>query len=45
MATSKKVASEAGKLLKTSKSKTVESVAGSALEQAKKKKKKKKKEK
>jgi hypothetical protein len=40
MATSKKDASKAGKLLKTSKSKTVKSVAGSDLAQAKRKKKK-----
>jgi len=33
MATSKRVGSEAGKLLKTSKSKIVKSVAGSALRQ------------
>jgi hypothetical protein len=41
MATSKGDASKAGKLLKTSNSKTVKSVAGSDLAQAKRKKKKK----
>jgi hypothetical protein len=41
MATSRKDASKTGKLLKTSKSKAVKSVAGSDLAQAKKKKKKK----
>ncbi len=37
MTTSKRVGSEAGKLLKTSKSKIVKSVAGSALRQERKK--------
>lgn len=36
MATSKRVGSEAGKLLKTAKSKIVRSVAGSALRQERK---------
>lgn len=40
MATSKKDASKASKLLRTSKNKTVKSVAGSDLAQAKRKKKK-----